>query len=87
MIPGRQFRLRSLLVATALIALACAAARYFATTHYALRVAEYRELAFFSIPVILCGAVGVLRGRLLTWLIIGAAIDVGILIYSIADTA
>ena len=83
MLRRGQFSLRSLLVAMALVASACAAARYYATTWYALKGDDHRGIAFFSIPIALCGAIGVLRGRLLTWLVIGALIDVAFLLWGI----
>ncbi len=80
MIRSRQFSLRSLLVATALIAVACAAGRYYVVTNYSTKAADYRVLAVISIPIAISGAIGVLRGRLLNWVIIGALIDLGVLI-------
>ncbi len=51
MIRSRQFSLRSLLVATALIAVACAAGRYYVVTNYSTKAADYRVLAVISIPI------------------------------------
>jgi hypothetical protein len=69
MISGRQFSLRSLFVATAFVAFACAAAVYPREPIAAL-------LVWLSVPVCLCAAVGVLRGRLREWLGYGIAIDI-----------
>jgi hypothetical protein len=73
MISGRQFSLRSLIVATAFIALACAAARLFIT---AVGLDLFAPMA---IPILLCGAFGVLRGRLAAWFGYGIAIDIALL--------
>jgi hypothetical protein len=66
-----QFSLRSLFAATALIACACAAVKYIVQPSDPMG----GVIAWFSIPVFLCGAIGVLRGRLRFWLGYGIAID------------
>ncbi len=60
----RQFSLGSLLVATALLALACALVRYAIATDYRIG----RLLAALSAPMLVCGAVSVVRGQFRTWL-------------------
>jgi hypothetical protein len=85
MIAGRQFSLRSLLIATAFLAASCAAGRYFLTTDRGGSAAGSRAIAFLSIPLALCGAFGVVRGRLWKWLVIGVAIDVAIIALMLAS--
>jgi hypothetical protein len=80
-IPARQqtwqFSLGSLMAAVASVALACAAGKYFIVwLHHpplaALPLGPYLgTLSLFAIPVSLCGAVGVLRGQLKSWLAYG----------------
>ena len=74
MLRRGQFTLASLFVATAFIALACAA------TRYAVAGAEPmgKLYALASIPVLLCGAFGAFRGRLRLWLAYGVGIDVAV---------
>jgi hypothetical protein len=72
-----QFSLGALLVAVVFMALASAAAKYFVVAADRSSADPMGQLlAFFSIPVFLCGGVGVLRGRLGQWLWYGVGIDV-----------
>ncbi|HEV2971036.1 MAG TPA: hypothetical protein VGY55_13770 [Pirellulales bacterium] len=74
-----QFSLGALFATVTFVALASAAAKY-----YAMAVGDIRSsldpigllLAFFSVPILLCCAVGVLRGRLRSSLAYGVAIDI-----------
>ncbi len=70
MIAGRQFSLRSLFVATAFLAAACAVVR--------LGVSGARPdgqgFALLLVPVLLSGAIGALRGRVIEWLGFSAVI-------------
>jgi hypothetical protein len=70
---ANQFSLRSLFIATAFVAFACAAARLFITA------VGLDLFALMAIPILLCGAFGVLRGRLRFWLGYGVAIDVAVM--------
>ena len=72
--PG-QFTLGSLFIATAIVALACVAARYVVTPNVE---PESRWLAWLTLPVLLAGAVGVLRRRLGSWLGYGVAIAIAV---------
>jgi hypothetical protein len=76
MITGRQFSLRRLLVATVLIAMACSAARFVTTVN----ANGSRAIAFLSIAVALCGAFGILLGRLGRWLVYGIGIAIAIVL-------
>jgi hypothetical protein len=65
----RQFSLGALLVAVVFMALASAASKYFVVAADRSSADPMGQLlAFFSIPVFLCGGVGVLRGGLGQWL-------------------
>jgi hypothetical protein len=81
MIGKRQFSLRSLLVATTFLAASCAALRLMFGD--ADRTGKLFGLLMF--PILLCGAVGSLRGRLAEWLVYGVAIFTGIVLLILAD--
>jgi hypothetical protein len=68
MLARRQFSLRSLFAATGWLGVASMSARY--------AFAGNEPIAFLMLPVGLCGAVGVLRGRAPEWVYYGAAIGV-----------
>ena len=72
MLTAYQFTLRSLLVATGFIAAACALVRFIATTHEPAS----QFLAAMWVPVLICAAVGKLRGRVQAWLAYGVFFDV-----------
>jgi hydrogenase/urease accessory protein HupE len=74
MILPSQFTLRSLFVATAFIAVACASAKYCVSTGDLNQPGPV--IAADIIVIGVCGAIGALRGRLWAWLAIGLAIDV-----------
>lgn len=77
--PG-QFTLKSLLVATAFIAAAAALVQFIRTTTYVEKQFE----AGLLVPVLLCGAIGVLRGgRLLSWLGYGLLLDIPLLLIAL----
>jgi hypothetical protein len=67
MLAKGQFTLRALFVATSFIALACAAVRYILTTDEPTG----QLLASLPVPILVCGAVGVICGRLRAWLSVG----------------
>jgi hypothetical protein len=67
-----QYSLASLFGATAFVALACFAARYFALPGEPLA----RLLAGATLPILVCGAIGTIRGRLRAWIGYGVAVDV-----------
>jgi hypothetical protein len=71
MVGRNQFTLRSLLVATAFIAAACALGRFIATT----REPGAQFLAAIWIPLLIFAAVGKLRGRVQSWLAYGVLFD------------
>jgi hypothetical protein len=71
MLAKGQFTLRALFVATAFIALACAAVRFIVSINEPMG----QLLAALPIPILICGAVGVLRGRLRFWVSFGIVID------------
>jgi hypothetical protein len=77
------FSLRSLFVATTFVAMTSAAVRHIAVTpegQWDSSIDPFGQLmAFFSIPVLLCGCIGVLRGHLKFWLTYGVAIDLIVL--------
>jgi hypothetical protein len=75
MLRDGQFTLRSLFVATAFIALACAAVRYVVTT----AGSTGQVLGALSVPILICGAVGVIYGRVKAGLGIGVAISFALL--------
>jgi hypothetical protein len=75
MLRDGQFTLRSLFVATALIALACAAVRYVVTTGGSTG----QVLGALLVPILICGAVGVIFGRVKAGLSIGIAIAFALL--------
>jgi hypothetical protein len=73
MIAGRQFSLASLFVATAFLAGACTAMR--------LGLSHDERAQFFgwfALPILLSGAIGSLRGRLIEWLFYGILFVFGI---------
>jgi len=73
MIREGQFTLRALFIATAFVALACVAVRYIVSPF--AEDAE-RLAAWLTLPVLLGGAVGSIRGQLRAWLAYGAAIAI-----------
>jgi hypothetical protein len=83
-----QFSLRALLIAVVFVALASAAASYCAVPTVRDRPPPEPMgvlLALFSVPVFLCGGVGVLRGQLKFWLAYGIVIDmivIGLVLFS-----
>jgi hypothetical protein len=80
-IARRQFSLASLLVATAFVAAACAALRLmFGDSDRTGKV-----FGFLMLPILLCGGVGSIRGRLVEWLVYGVTIFAGIVILILAD--
>jgi hypothetical protein len=72
-----QFSLGSLLTAVVFVACASAAGRFVALNdrNPLPIVAPIVFLCFVSIPMLLCGAIGVLRGRLTFWLVYGIVLD------------
>jgi hypothetical protein len=71
MLAKGQFTLRALFVATAFIAAACALVRFIATTN---EPAGQFEVALL-VPILICGAVGTLRGRVQRWLAYGVMVE------------
>jgi hypothetical protein len=76
MVRSGQFTLKSLFIATVFFAAACAAARHVTTVN----ANGSRAIAFASIPVALCGAFGILVGRLGRWLVYGVGISIAIIL-------
>ena len=76
--PPWQFSLGSLMAAVAFVASACAAGKYLmgVTDDRPASPLDYlsRFLMLFAIPVLLCGAIGVLRGKLKFWLAYGVMV-------------
>jgi hypothetical protein len=71
-----QFSLGALFIAVLFAALTCAAARFVMLTVDDASVNPMSQLmAFFAIPVLFCGGIGVLRSRLMFWLGYGVALD------------
>ena len=70
MLRDGQFTLRSLLIATAFIAAACAAVRYVATSDEPTG----QLLALLPVPILIGGAAGAICGRVKAGLGIGIAI-------------
>ena len=71
MLTAHQFTLRSLLIATGFIAAACALVRFIATTDEPAG----QFLAAMWVPLLICAAVGKLRGRMQAWLAYGVFFD------------
>jgi hypothetical protein len=67
--PG-QFTLKALFVATAFVALACGAIQIMLTSDWQIG----KLMAADAVPILFCGAVGTLLGRVWAWLCFGAAI-------------
>ncbi len=76
--PG-QFTLKALFIATAFFAAACALVQFVRVTGGLTGL-----LASLSVPVLVCGAVGVLRGRILFWISYGVLIALGLLLVVMA---
>ena len=72
---ANQFSLRAAFVATALVALAAWAGKYFVTGGEFMG----RLFALASLPILLCAAVGTLSGRVGLGIRFGIAIDVAFL--------
>jgi hypothetical protein len=72
-----QFSLGALFVAVAFVALTSSAVKHFVVigSQDSINPAA-AVLAFFGIPIGLCGAFGALRGRLAQWLWCGVGIDI-----------
>ncbi len=75
--PG-QFGLGSLLVAVAFVALACAAAKRLVDLNGSPFQATPGLLAALFVPIFVCGAIGVLRGKVRFWLTYGLAVDLAV---------
>jgi membrane protein DedA with SNARE-associated domain len=76
-----QFTLLDMFAATTWVAFACLAATHAVGTGESIA----RLLAWFAVPILVCGAVGILRRRLRFWLQFALAIDLtitGLLILS-----
>jgi hypothetical protein len=74
-----QFSLGAMFIAVAFVALTCAALKCFITAACdpgSLTNPAREVLAFFGIPIGLCGTLGALRGRLVQWLWCGVGIDI-----------
>jgi hypothetical protein len=81
MIARRQFSLASLLIATTFLAASCAALRLM----FGDADRTGKAFGLVMLPILLCGAVGSLRGRLAEWLVYGVTIFAGIVILMLAD--
>ena len=81
MIGKRQFSLRSLLIATAFLAALCATLRLM----FGDADRTGKLFGLLMLPILLCGAIGSLRGRLREWLVYGVAIFIGIVMLILAD--
>ena len=75
MLRDGQFTLRALFVATAFIAMACAAVRYVVTSDEPTG----QLLALLPVPILICEAVGVIFGRVKAGLGLGIAIAFALL--------
>jgi hypothetical protein len=71
MLAKGQFTLKSLFVATAFVAVAAALVQFTRAT----REPEKQFEAALLVPILNCGAIGVVRGRLMAWLSYGVAVD------------
>lgn len=81
MIGRRQFSLGSLFVATAFVAGTCAALRLmFDDSDRTGKV-----FGLLTLPILLCGAFGSLRGRIREWLVYGVTIFLGIVMLILVD--
>ncbi len=78
MVAKGQFTLASLFVATAFVALASMAARSFV-----LGDPFDRLVAWFTLPIFVCGAIGALRGQLRLWLSFSAVVVAGLVVVSV----
>jgi hypothetical protein len=73
--PG-QFTLKALLIATAFVAAAAALVQFIRTT----RETERQFEAALLVPILICGAVGTLRGRVRPWIGYGVMFDIGLML-------
>jgi hypothetical protein len=74
-----QFSLRDLLVAVTFIAMACGAVRFLIVSAGWSSNPMPQLLSAGSVPILLSGAVGAMRGKVRFWLSYGVAIDIVIL--------
>jgi hypothetical protein len=72
--PG-QFTLGTLLIAVTFVALACAAAKRLVDLNGSPFQAMPLLLAALFVPILVCGAIGVLRDKVRFWLSYGLAVD------------
>jgi hypothetical protein len=80
--PG-QFTLKALFGATAFVAAAAALVQFIRTTPVPFIQFE----AAFLVPVLLCAAVGTLRGLVWRWVSYGCVFDLGLMLLALIDMA
>jgi hypothetical protein len=75
-----QFSLKAMMTAVSLVALACGAAARVALTWNGFARNGVDILALYSLPVLVCAAIGVLHGRLKRWMFISFMLDILIVV-------
>jgi hypothetical protein len=78
-----QFSLKAMFIATALVAVACFAAKLVVVSYSPMD----RQIGALAIPVLIGAAVGTLTGRVASWVLCGVAVDLALIVLVVISLA